>query len=149
MKQTILRYGLLVVALLILTQLSKFSLFYQNSISEGSVLLFAILFLILGVYLGKQLLIKPKPLSSEKALVQSQKSTLELETQLKSLQISKREMEVLELIAEGLSNKEIGERLFLSESTIKTHVSNLLSKLNVKRRTQAIVKAKEMGILTT
>lgn len=50
-------------------------------------------------------------------------------------------------ISEGLSNKEIGEKLYISESTIKTHVSNLLSKLNAKRRTQALQIAKDLEII--
>ena len=66
---------------------------------------------------------------------------------IKALEITDREYEVLERISEGLSNKEIGEKLFVSESTIKTHVSNLLSKLNAKRRTQAVQIAKDLQIL--
>ncbi|MEM1002854.1 MAG: response regulator transcription factor, partial [Bacteroidota bacterium] len=72
----------------------------------------------------------------------------EIKTQLiEELDISKREYEVLQAIAKGLSNKEIAAQLFLSESTIKTHVSNLLTKLDAKRRTQAIQIAKEQNIL--
>lgn len=66
---------------------------------------------------------------------------------IKVLDISNREYEVLQGISEGLSNKEIGEKLFLSESTIKTHVSNLLVKLNAKRRTQALKIAKTQNII--
>ena len=66
---------------------------------------------------------------------------------IKSLEISDREYEVLQLISQGLSNKEVAEKLFLTESTIKTHVSNLLLKLNAKRRTQAIQIAKSLNIL--
>ncbi len=62
--------------------------------------------------------------------------------------ISQRELEVLFLIAEGRSNQEIADQLFLSLNTIKTHTSNLFSKLGVKRRTQAVQKAKELGILS-
>lgn len=62
-------------------------------------------------------------------------------------QLSDREMEVLEGIAEGLTNKQIGEKLFLSESTIKSHSANLFSKLNVNRRTQAVSRARELGLL--
>ena len=61
--------------------------------------------------------------------------------------LSKREYEVLEEMAQGYSNKEIAETLFVSESTIKTHVSNILVKLDARRRTQAIQKAKELRIL--
>lgn len=61
--------------------------------------------------------------------------------------ISKREFEVLGLISEGLSNQDIADRLFVSTSTVKTHVSNVLAKLNANRRTEAIAKAKEMRII--
>lgn len=66
---------------------------------------------------------------------------------IESLGLSKREYEILVKISEGLSNREIAEKLFVSESTIKSHASNLFVKLNVKRRTQAIQKAKEWNIL--
>jgi len=68
-------------------------------------------------------------------------------TKIKNLGISSREYEVLVEIAKGLSNKEIGEKLHVSESTVKTHVSNLLVKLNAKRRTQAIQIAKDLSII--
>lgn len=61
--------------------------------------------------------------------------------------ISKRELEVLELMAVGLSNQDIADRLFVSLSTIKTHSRNLFEKLDVARRTQAIDKARKLGIL--
>ncbi|MBO6761492.1 MAG: response regulator transcription factor, partial [Roseivirga sp.] len=61
--------------------------------------------------------------------------------------LTEREMEVLHHIAEGCSNIEIGEKLFVSENTIKTHVSNLFVKLDVKRRTQAVTRAKELRII--
>jgi len=66
---------------------------------------------------------------------------------IKDLEITKREYEVLQGISKGLSNKEIADSLFLSESTIKTHVSNLLVKLNAKRRTQALQIAKDYQII--
>ncbi|GAL65993.1 response regulator transcription factor [Jejuia pallidilutea] len=66
---------------------------------------------------------------------------------IKDLEITSREYEVLQAISEGLSNKEIGDKLYLSESTIKTHVSNLLLKLNAKRRTQALQIAKSLQII--
>ncbi|MEC8830838.1 MAG: LuxR C-terminal-related transcriptional regulator, partial [Bacteroidota bacterium] len=66
---------------------------------------------------------------------------------IEQLGISKREYQVLVHISKGLSNKEIASALFVSESTIKTHVSNLLIKLDAKRRTQAVQKAKSLHIL--
>lgn len=69
------------------------------------------------------------------------------EKNLTKLNISQREMEVLELIALGLSNQEIADRLFVSVNTIKSHSSNLFVKLDVKRRTGAIRKARTMGLI--
>ncbi len=69
------------------------------------------------------------------------------ETELERLGISKREREVLELMAKGFSNQEIADRLFVSLNTIKTHSSNLFLKLEVSRRTQAIQKAKELCLI--
>ena len=65
---------------------------------------------------------------------------------LKELGITPREHEILGLIATGLSNREIGERLFVSENTVKTHSSRLFEKLGVNRRVQAVVKARELGL---
>ena len=61
--------------------------------------------------------------------------------------LSVRELEVLALMAEGLSNREIGERLFIAEGTVKNHVSNVLAKLGVRDRTQAVLQAQELGLL--
>lgn len=61
--------------------------------------------------------------------------------------LSPREIEVLRLVATGISNKEIAERLFISEGTVKNHLSNILSKLNVKDRLQAVIRGRELGIL--
>jgi DNA-binding NarL/FixJ family response regulator len=61
--------------------------------------------------------------------------------------LSEREIEVLRLIAAGLSNKEIGEKLFIAEGTAKNHVSNILSKLEARDRAQAVARAKELGLV--
>jgi ATP/maltotriose-dependent transcriptional regulator MalT len=68
------------------------------------------------------------------------------EVELKKLNLTTREYEVLQQLSKGLSNAEIGEQLFLSLSTVKTHVSNLLFKMDVKNRTQAIEKAKRLKL---
>ncbi len=65
-----------------------------------------------------------------------------------ALGLTIRELEILQLIAAGHSNQEIADRLFISLNTVKTHSSNLFLKLDVKRRTQAVLKAKEMNLLT-
>jgi DNA-binding CsgD family transcriptional regulator len=64
-----------------------------------------------------------------------------------ALGITPRELEVLQLIAEGLSNKEMAERLFVSENTIKTHASRVFDKLGASRRTQAVQLAKSQGLI--
>lgn len=66
---------------------------------------------------------------------------------LKDLGITPREHEILGLIAAGLSNREIGERLFVSENTVKTHSSRLFDKLGVNRRVQAVLKGRELGLI--
>ena len=66
---------------------------------------------------------------------------------VKRLGISRREFEVLELIAQGLSNQDIAGRLFVSPSTVKTHVSNLLDKLDAQRRTEAVARAKDLRLI--
>jgi ATP/maltotriose-dependent transcriptional regulator MalT len=61
--------------------------------------------------------------------------------------LSERELEILSLIARGASNKEIAGQLFIAEGTVKNHVTHILSKLGVRDRTQAAIKAKELGLL--
>ena len=136
MKKTILIFSLLIVAFLTLFQISKYSIFFGKTSVELVTTIVAVVFLIVGVYLNK------------KSLHTNETSTTEINHQkIKELEISKREYEVLQEIALGLSNKEIAEKLFVSESTIKTHVSNLLLKLNAKRRTQAVQIAKKHNVL--
>jgi NarL family two-component system response regulator LiaR len=69
------------------------------------------------------------------------------EKELARLGLSARELEVLRLMAEGLSNQEIAARLFVSLNTIKTHSANIFEKLDVRRRTQAVDKAKKLNII--
>lgn len=74
-------------------------------------------------------------------------NTIPDEKQLQKLGISQRELEVLQLMARGLSNQEIAEQLYVSLNTIKTHSSNLFLKLDVKRRTQAVDQARKLGLI--
>jgi DNA-binding NarL/FixJ family response regulator len=134
MKKTIFVFSALIIALLILFQLSTYSVISGNLNIELVIAFVAVLSFFIGNYFNKK---KKEEVVSK--IVDHQK--------IKELAITSREYEVLEHISLGLSNKEIGEKLFLSESTIKTHVSNLLVKLNAKRRTQALQKAKELNII--
>lgn len=107
--------------------------------------LFAILFLSFGYVVSryvntkKNIVERPLPHNVDEHEINKEK--------ISQLNISKREYEVLELINLGYSNLEISEKLFISESTVKSHVSSLLGKLDAKRRTQAIKKAKELQII--
>jgi DNA-binding CsgD family transcriptional regulator len=85
-------------------------------------------------------------IEKEPASEQTENGTID-EEQIKKLNISKRELEVLQLIAGGLSNQEIADRLFVSANTIKTHVARIFEKLEAKRRTQAIEIAKQLRII--
>ncbi|WP_299313125.1 response regulator transcription factor [uncultured Aquimarina sp.] len=136
MRKTIFIFGALVVALLILFKLSAYSLVSGNISIEFIISGIAIIFFIIGVIINKRVLHKHKSITKE---IDHEK--------IKSIGLSKREYEVLCEIALGLSNKEIAKKLFVSESTIKTHVSNVLVKLDAKRRTQAIQIAKEFQII--
>lgn len=139
MIKTALRFGLIIIALLILFQLSNASLFIPDIPADAIIGLTAVVLIALGIYLGGNIK-KPKVIEVKPTLVKDHEK-------IKSLGISARELEVLQLISDGLSNQEIGERLFISESTIKTHISNLFVKLDVKRRTQAVIRAKEWKII--
>jgi ATP/maltotriose-dependent transcriptional regulator MalT len=91
----------------------------------------------LGIWVGAKLFRRgPAPARFE-ANVKAQQA----------LGISEREFEVLELLAAGGSNKEIASRLNVSPNTVKTHVGKLYEKLEVKRRTEAILKARELGMI--
>ncbi len=137
MKKTVLIFGALIFALLLLFQIGKYAIITGSLDTEIVIAIVAIVFFIVGVYLNKRSLHIEKSFS--KIVLNNKK--------IESLELSPREYEVLMEIALGLSNKEIAEKLFLSESTIKTHVSNLLVKLNAKRRTHAIQIAQELGII--
>ena len=136
MKKTILVFTLLILAIILLFQLSKYAIISGNLNFETTLAIIAVVFFFIGVYLNTKSLNNRKAVETE---IDHQK--------IEDLEISHLEYEVLQAISEGLSNKEIAEKLFLSESTIKTHVSNLLVKLNAKRRTQAIQIAKEHQII--
>ncbi|WP_299365205.1 response regulator transcription factor [Winogradskyella sp.] len=136
MKKTVLVFGLLILALLLLFKFSKYTITSGDVSTEVVVSVIAIVFFFIGVYINK------KSLNSHKT-----DATEINHDKVKDLEITPREYEVLKCISEGLSNKEIGEKLFLSESTIKTHVSSLLLKLNAKRRTQALQIAKNLKII--
>jgi len=145
MKQIVIRFGLMAACLLILMQLGQYSFMTKSMRDEIFFSLFAILFLSFGFVLSKY--VGDNNSTTSKSDTSSDKEgDIDL-LKIEELKISKREYEVLQLINSGHSNLEISQQLFISESTVKSHVSSLLQKLNAKRRTQAIKAAREMQIL--
>jgi DNA-binding NarL/FixJ family response regulator len=106
----------------------------------------ALVFAAVGIWLGVTLKRK-KPPSPKEAPQPAAAPFVADEATLKKLGITPREMEILGLIASGLSNREIAHRLFVSENTVKTHSSRLFDKLGAKRRTQAVQLGKAAGLI--
>ena len=108
--------------------------------------LIALIFAGVGIWLGLKLTKKKEVFVVKEVQVPSQPFALN-EERLKHFGITKRELEILELMAQGMSNREIADKLFVSENTVKTHSSRLFDKLSAKRRTQAVQIGKEMGLI--
>jgi NarL family two-component system response regulator LiaR len=109
----------------------------------------AVIFTALGIWLALKLS-KPKieTVVVEKEVYVTRNENFVLDASLVSeLELSKREMEILNLLAKGHSNQEIAAKLFVSLSTVKTHIQNLFEKLDVKRRIQAVEKAKRLNLI--
>ncbi|MDN5203729.1 response regulator transcription factor [Fulvivirgaceae bacterium BMA10] len=138
LRQLVLSFSLLIVASLIFYRLSRFSFISGGDLADFLIGFFALLFFIMGVYLTRKFLYQ-KSRPSRSRVIDKQ--------QIEKLGLSRRESEILPLIALGLSNQEIADKLFVTESTVKKHVSSLLLKLNAKRRTEAIRIAKDLRIV--
>ena len=149
-KQTLIYVLLYGICGGILIALLKF-IEYRFIIIEHSIEIYggltAILFAGVGIWLGLKLTKKKEILIIKEVPVPATAVFSLNEQRLKDLGITRRELEILELIAQGMSNREIAEKLFVSENTVKTHSSRLFDKLSAKRRTQAVQIAKEMGLL--
>jgi len=145
MKKHVLIYGLCGGVLIVILKLVEYRfLVIQHSIEIYGGLI-ALLFAVLGLWLGLKLT-KNKETVIVREVPAPQFFTLN-ETRLRELGITRRELEILELIANGLSNREIAEKLFVSENTVKTHSSRLFDKLSARRRTQAVQMGKELGLI--
>lgn len=146
--KTYLLYGVSLAVLLFLLQWLEFRFVVLSHAFELYAGAIALLFTGLGIWLALKLT-KPKTetIIVEKEVFTNTKTFILNETELARLGISPRELEVLQLMADGYSNHEIAERLFVSLNTIKTHSSRLFEKLEVKRRTQAVEKAKRTGLI--
>jgi len=105
----------------------------------------ALIFASVGIWLGlkltrKEVVVREVPVPAVGPFTRNA-------AKVEELGITPREMEILEAMAAGFSNREIGERLFVSENTVKTHAARLFMKLSASRRTQAVQRAKEAGLI--
>ena len=142
-------------AILLLLQWMQFKLLIVDHATEIYITVIAIIFTLLGIWLAKKLT-RPKTEVIKETVVIEKEVTVYRQTpepflpdakMVVHLGISQREMEVLQLMATGATNQEIADQLFVSLNTIKTHTSRIFEKLDVKRRTQAIEKAKRLKII--
>lgn len=147
--QLLVWYGLSLALLLALLRWMELKyLLYEHAFEVYAVFI-AVFFLIIGIWLSKKLT-RPKIRTEvmEKIVYRDTSLPFELNQKLvDELGISSREMEVLQLMATGLSNQEIAAQLFVSPNTIKTHLARLFEKLDVGKRVQAIEKAKRLGLI--
>ena len=107
--------------------------------------LIALLFASLGIWLGLKLTRRKEIVVFREVAVAAPFALNE--GKLRELGLTRRELEILALIANGMSNREIAEKLFVSENTVKTHSSRVFDKLGAKRRTQAVQIGKELGLI--
>jgi NarL family two-component system response regulator LiaR len=146
-KKTVLLYGLLgglLIAALKLIEYRFLVIEHSLEIYGGIV---ALLFSILGIWLGLKLTRTRETVVVREVPVPAQGPFVLNVARKEQLGLTNRELEILELIAAGLSNREIAERLYVSENTVKTHAASVFEKLNAKRRTQAVQLAKEAGLI--
>ena len=147
MKKQIWIYGLCGGVLIVLLKLVE----YRFLVVEHSVEIYggliALVFAVLGIWLGLKLTNRKETIVVKEVQVSAAETFALNQASLQELKITRRELEILELIAGGLSNREIAEKLFVSENTVKTHSSRLFEKLSAKRRTQAVQLAKEFGLI--
>jgi DNA-binding CsgD family transcriptional regulator len=145
---TVLKYGLLVGIVTVIFRLLTKSVSIGHFPIELYVTIIAVVFLAVGVYVGMNQKAVKRYISNVKRSVSNlRKRPAEAPAYVEPL--SKRETEVLALIAQGLSNEEVADKLFVSISTVKTHLINIYAKLGVERRTQAVARAQELGLLET
>ena len=147
MKRHVLIYGLIggiLIAALKWTEYRFLVIEHSIEIYGG---LIAATFAVLGIWLGLKLTGRWQTIIVKEITVPAGGPFVLDERKREDLHITRRELEILELIAQGLSNREIAEKLFVSENTVKTHSSRVFDKLGARRRTQAVQLGKEFGLL--
>ena len=149
-KQTLiyaLGYGLCGGLLILILKLVEYRFLVIHHSVEIYGGLIALLFASLGIWLGLKLTRKKEVIVVREIPVAAPAEFAVNTERLREFGITPRELEILELMAGGLSNREIGEKLFVSENTVKTHSSRLFDKLSARRRTQAVQIGKELGLI--
>ena len=142
-------YGVSLALLMFLLKWLELRFLIYDHAMELYIGFIAVIFTGLGIWLALKLS-RPKVervVVEKEIFVERQEAFVPNEALIAQLELSKREMEILGLMAQGYSNQEIAGRLFVSLSTVKTHNQNLFAKLDVKRRTQAIEKGKRLQII--
>ena len=147
MKRHVLMYGLIGGILIALLQWTEYRFLVVEHSIEIYGGLIAATFAVLGIWLGLKLTAKRQTIVVREVPVAAEGPFIPDQRKREGLHITRRELEILELIAQGLSNREIAEKLFVSESTVKTHSSRVFDKLGARRRTQAVQLGKEFGLL--
>jgi DNA-binding CsgD family transcriptional regulator len=150
-------YGLTLAVLAALMTWAKHRFLIMEDAGEIYGLIIGITFTCVGVWMGLKLS-TPKTIVRTETVVQTETIIKEVPVhvhekigsdpvRLAKLKISQRELEVLQYLAQGLSNDEIAGQMFVSQNTVKTHLSNLYFKLDAKRRTQAVERARAWGLI--
>ena len=145
----LLLYGIALALLLFLLKWMEYRFVILDHAFEIYITLIAVLFTALGIWLALKLVPgKTQTVVVEKEVYLHPASPFTFnEVQQQKLGLSHREIEVLQLMAAGMSNQEIADQLYVSIHTVKTHTSNVFQKLDVKRRTQAVEKAKQLQLI--
>lgn len=147
MWKPVLIYGFVGGVLIAVLKLTEYRwLVVQHSIEiYGGIV--ATIFAVVGIWLGRKLTRVKETVVVREVQVPAPSEFVRDAGKVESLGITPRELEILELIAQGLSNKEIGDRVFVSENTVKTHSSRVFDKLGAKRRTQAVQLGKDLRLI--
>ena len=148
MKRHVLIYGLIGGILIAALKWTE----YRFLVIEHSIEIYggltAATFAVLGIWLGLKLTGTKERVVVKEVLVPAGEPFVPDERKREGLGITPRELEILELIAQGMSNREIAGKLYVSENTVKTHSSRVFDKLGAKRRTQAVQLGKKFGLLS-
>src|SRR5215472_4175260 len=147
MKRHVLLYGLIAGTLIAALKWTEYRFLVLEHSFEVYAGLIAAVFAALGIWLGLKLTGRRERVVIKEVPVPTSEPFLPDSGKREALGITPRELEILELIAQGLSNREIADKLFVSENTVKTHSSRVFDKLGAKRRTQAVQLGKELRII--